>query len=100
MLASRDADAAEDAYLNLQLHIDTPGSVYVFLQLNERIIGLLPMYPAGTEVDCIDLKSVLFTFGFERCKRNAPSFLVSNARRNIASFTQRELRVDWRELRL
>ncbi|KAJ7659907.1 hypothetical protein B0H17DRAFT_1145207 [Mycena rosella] len=51
-----DADAAEDAYLNLQPHIEKPGSVYVFLQQNKRVIGLLPTHPAGTEADCVDLK--------------------------------------------
>ncbi|KAJ7607465.1 hypothetical protein B0H17DRAFT_1153938, partial [Mycena rosella] len=42
-LASRDAEAAEEAYLNLQPHLEERGgSVYVFLQQNEAVIGLLP----------------------------------------------------------
>ncbi|KAJ7614583.1 hypothetical protein B0H17DRAFT_1152973 [Mycena rosella] len=55
-LASRDADAAEDTYLNLQPHIEKPGNVYVFLQQNEGLIGLLPNHQPGTAVDCVDLK--------------------------------------------
>ncbi|KAJ7659897.1 hypothetical protein B0H17DRAFT_1145199 [Mycena rosella] len=62
ILASRDADTAEDAYFNLHPHTEMPaGSFYVFLQQNKRTVGLLPTFPGRAEVDYVDLK-----FGKER----------------------------------
>ncbi|KAJ7693135.1 hypothetical protein B0H17DRAFT_1132609 [Mycena rosella] len=54
-LASPDADTAEDAHFNMQPHIEKLG-VYVFLQQHTRIVGVLPTYTGGMEVDCVDLK--------------------------------------------
>ncbi|KAJ7672026.1 hypothetical protein B0H17DRAFT_1141312 [Mycena rosella] len=107
-LAMHDADAAEDAYFNLQPHIENPGSVYVFLQQNKRVIGLLPTYPAGTErrlwtLDAMvigaNVKTFINTyciFDFGPCTRNAPSFLVSNAGGDTASFAENKRRAGWR----
>ncbi|KAJ7683830.1 hypothetical protein B0H17DRAFT_1137454 [Mycena rosella] len=56
-LASRDADTAEDAYFNLRPHIEKAGgSFYMFLQQNERMVGLLSTFLGRTEVDYVDLK--------------------------------------------